>query len=298
MPIKTYCPACDAPVTAPATAAGETVDCCECGAEVKVPRAQSRSSDDDDRDDRPRARRRERDDQDDDDRPRSRTSRRQDDIDDRRKAGRRKRRKKSRLSPGVIIGVAGGGVFVLVSVVGLGAWLFFGRATPDRTIDGEAWYKAAGGDGLFTAHFPGDKPKYDKVGFRPPEFLAQKAGTTADELAWKMETWSRKDGGREYSVMLFTLPSKGASADAAARAAAATRVRPGAGVTVVVDETVTVGGHQGQRVVTRGGGEGKVALSFGIGSRQLLLVLVSGPESLDHTDPKVVTFLDNFSLNR
>jgi hypothetical protein len=187
-------------------------------------------------------------------------------------------------------------LFLLLA--GIGGWYFFLRTPPDRVIAGQDWYKATGGDGLFTAYFPGSKPKYDKVGLGPPEFLMRKSGVGAADLSWKMEGWIRKEGGREYSVYLFTLPNTGGNADGLAHVAAVSRVKPGPGVVGLVDEPVTVGGHQGRRIATRGEGEAKVAQSFAIGTRQWLLLVVAGPESLDPGDSKVVAFFDNFTIDR
>ncbi|HKB04115.1 MAG TPA: hypothetical protein VKD90_17970 [Gemmataceae bacterium] len=297
MPIKTYCPDCDAPVSAPNSAAGDRVDCPECGASVKVPR--KKAADAEDPRDRPRAGHpeRARRDDDEDDRSRSRSYRRRDDLDDRpRKDAKRKRNKKGQLSPALVIGLAGGGLLALLLLGGVG-WYLFLRAAPDKTINGEDWYKASGGDGLFTAYFPGSAPKYEKAGFEPPAILFKKGGLSRDDISWKMESWIRKEGGREYSVLLFTMPNHGGNADGLAQVAAVSRVRPGPGVVGLVDEAVTVNGHAGRRVATRGQGEVKVAQSFAIGTRQMILIVVTGPESLDPGDPKVVAFFENFTIN-
>jgi hypothetical protein len=293
MPIKTYCPDCDAPVSAPASAAGDQVDCPECGAPVKVPRSRPA----DDAGNRPRARSRERPDDDEGARSRGRSYRRRNDFDESpRRGGGRPRRKKARTGPALVLGLAAGGLLVLV-LLGIGGWYFFLRTPADKTIDGVDWYKATGGDGLFTAYFPGNTPKYEKAGFEPPAILFKKGGLSRDDIAWKMESWIRKDGGREYSVWLFTMPVHGGNADGLAQVATVSRVRPGPGVIGLVDEPVTINGHPGRRIATRGQGEGKVAQSFAIGTRQMLLVIVTGPEGLDPGDPKVVASFENFTIN-
>jgi hypothetical protein len=292
MPIKTYCPDCDAPVTAPTSAVGDTVSCEECGSPVKMPRARPRRREDDDRDDRPRRRDR----SDADDRPRPRGSR---DRNDRpRKGSERKRRKKAAMEKRLIIGLAAGGLLVVLAVLGVGAWFLFLHTPADKTIDGEGWYKASGGDGLFTAYFPGGKPKYEKAGFQPPEFLARKAGKNADDMGFKVESWTRKVDGREYSIALFTGPALGAAPDQAERAAALARVPAGPGVTVLADEMTTVNGEPARRLATRGARQGRVSLTLGIGNRQTLILVVTGPDTLTPADPKVAAFFDNFTLQR
>jgi hypothetical protein len=235
---------------------------------------------------------------DEDDRPRGRSYRRRDDADGpSRGRGKRKRKNTTRRSAGLVIGLAGGGVLILLLLAGIG-WYFFLRTTADKTIDGVDWYKATGGDGLFTAYFPGSTSKYEKAGFEPPAILFKKGGLSRDDISWKMESWVRKEGGREYSVWLFTMPNHGGNADGLAQVAAVSRVRPGPGVVGLVDEPVTINGHQGRRIATRGAGEGKIAQSFAIGTRQMLLVVVTGPESLDPADAKVVAFFEHFTINQ
>lgn len=262
-----------------------------------MPRAKGRAADRDDDDDRPRSRARPRDDDEDDDRPRSRGRDRDDRRDKSRNSGKKKGKKKGKPSPALILGLAGAALGALVIVGGLVGWYVLKNPpVPTKEIAGETWYEGKDPGGLVTAYFPGDKPKYDKVGFKPPAILAKQAGADPDELAWNMQTWTRTDGGREYMVMLFALPSRGSSPDLTQRLATASRIPPGPGVDVLVEEEVTIAGHKAQRLATRGGGVTKVALTFGLGSRHLLLALVSGGDQFDHTDLKVVAFFDNLTI--
>jgi hypothetical protein len=277
MPIKVYCPDCDAPFKAPTSAAGTRIECPECDALVRVPKA-SRS---DDTDDRPRRRSRDRDDA--DDRPRK----------GKKKAGKKKGKPNPKLMIGLIVG---GGIFLLLLLIGGGILIYQMMRTPaDKTIDGQDWYKASEPDGLFVAYFPGDKPKYEKVGFQPSAFLAKKAGRNADELGFSSQNWTRRDGGREYSISLLTVPGN-AAGNAAEQAAAQTRVPPGPGVTIVVDEQVTIGNRQARRLVTRAGDRGQASLFMGVGGRQMISIVVSGDASVDLNDPKVKAFFDNFTF--
>jgi hypothetical protein len=279
MPIKVYCPDCDVPIKAPTSTAGTRIDCPDCGARVCVPQADSgawgtrdpwprRSADRDDRDDRPW------------------------------KAGKKKGGKKKKgPSRGLLIGlIVGGSVFLLAVLVG-GGIIAYRMMQPDadKTIAGEGWYKADDPDGAFTAYFPGDKPKYEKHGFQPSAFLASKAGRKAEELGFSAKTWTRRDGGREYSISLLTLPGDGSS-DAAERAAAQVRTPPGPGVTVALDDTVSLGNRQARRLVIRNGNKGQASLFLGIGGRQFLAVVVSGDGSVDQNDSKVKAFFDNLTV--
>jgi hypothetical protein len=282
MPIKVFCPDCDFSIKAPMSAAGTKVDCPECGALVRVPRAAtSKSRPSDDRDDRPDPPRRRRDDE--DDRPR--------------KSKKKAAKKKARPNKALLIGlIAGGGVFLLILLVVGGIVVYqMTRPKPDKEIAGEGWFKADDPDGLFTAYFPGDKPKYEKVGFQPSEFLAKKAGRDAGELGFSSQNWTRRHEGREYSISLLTLPGS-AAGDAAEQAAARARTPPGPGVTVAADDQVTVGARQARRLVTRAGNKGQASMFMGVGGRQALVIVVAGDTSVDHNDPKVKAFFDNFTF--
>jgi hypothetical protein len=121
---------------------------------------------------------------------------------------------------------------------------------------------------------------------------------SAFSLPWSTHTWTRKHKGREYDILLFKLPSRGAEPGLAEKAAAQARVPPGPGVAVLAENEVNVGGHAGKLPVTRGGGATRVALLFGLGTRHLLNVVVSGDGSLDPKDPEVAAFLENITPNR
>jgi hypothetical protein len=279
MPIRFFCPECDARVSAPEDAAGDYVDCRKCGIEVRVPKARGR----DDEDDRPRSRNRRR--KDEDARP-SRSS----------KA--RGKKKKSRLP--VILGLVGAGVLALVIIGGGIAMYFFVWHNPSDTkkIAGETWYKPDEKSSMFTAYFPGGTPDYDKVGFKPPAILAKHVGDP-EELAWSIQSWVRKHDRREYAVFLMKMPSKGQDADFMARMSAVRRENQplGAGVQILSDEPVTVTGNQGRRIVTRGSGESRATLTFPLGTRHILVMYVTGNDNFDHTDPKVAAFFDNLVIN-
>jgi hypothetical protein len=281
MPIRFFCPECDARVSAPEDAAGTYVDCRKCGTEVRVPRARGRDRDLED---------------DEEVRPRSRRPRRDDDRDSRPGSGRGK--KKSKLP--LILGLVGAGVAAMLLIGGAIAIYVYAWSDPAGTkkIAGETWYKPDETSSMFTAYFPGGKPDYDKVGFKPPAILAKHAGDP-EELAWSMQSWVRKHGRREYSVFLFKMPAKGQDADFMARMTAVTRdnQRLGAGVKILSDEPVTVTGNQGRRIVTRGGGESRATLTFPLGTRHILVMYVTGSDDFDHTDPKVAAFFDNLVIN-
>jgi len=117
--------------------------------------------------------------------------------------------------PVVRVGIIGGGIVTLL----LGIWitiilLFFkgGQSDADKVIDGEGWYTASDPDGLFTAYFPVGKPNYEKLTFKPPEFIAKDAGTSVDNIVWKSQIWVRKENRREYSITLFDIPPPRADA--------------------------------------------------------------------------------------
>jgi hypothetical protein len=278
MPIKVYCPDCDVPIKAPASAAGTRVKCPDCGARVRVPDDDSSKSS---------ARN-----------PRPRRSDDDDDLDDRPRTSRKKKsRKKKGPSRKLVIGlIVGGSVFLFLVMVG-GGILAYRMMQPDadKTIAGEGWYKAQDPDGAFTAYFPGDKPKFEKTGFQPSAFLANKAGRKAEELSFSVKTWTRKDGGREYSIVLMKLPGD-SSGDAAEQAAAKVRIPPGPGVDVALDDTVVVGGRQARRLAVRKGDKGQVSVFLGIGGRQFLSAVISGDGSVDPDEAKVKAFFDNLTI--
>ena len=277
MPIKVYCPKCDEPIKARTSEAGTKIDCPECGALVRVPKA--------DRDDE------------DDDRPRRRSENREDRPRKARKGVSKK--KKAETNRKLLIGLMiGGGAFLFLAVL-VGGFIAYRMSLPDadKQMAGEDWYKVDDPDGMFTAYFPGDKPKYEKFGFQPSEFLAKKAGQRADELGFSTQIWTRKHDGREYSISVLTLPGSN-SGDAAEREAARTRTPPGPGVSVVLDDKVPVGNREARRLVTRSGNTGQASLVMGVGGRQILAIVVSGDGSVDHNDEKVKAFFDNFTFRK
>ena len=275
MPIKVYCPKCDEPIKARTSEAGTKIDCPECGALVRVPKA--------DRDEN------------DDDRPRRRT----DDRDDRPRKGRKGGgKKKAETNRKLLIGLMiGGGVFLMLIVL-VGGFVAYRMSLPDadKQMAGEDWYKVDEPDGLFTAYFPGDKPKYEKFSFQPPAILAKKAGRP-DELGFGTQSWERRHDGREYSIVLLTLPGSNSGTDAE-QAAARARTPPGKGVNVTIDDKVPVGNREARRLVTRSGNKGQASLVMGVGGRQILAIVVSGDGSVDHNDEKVKAFFDNFTFRK
>lgn len=92
---------------------------------------------------------------------------------------------------------------------------------------------------------------------------------------------------------------EGGSPTAAEDAFARTpRIAPGPGVTVVLEDTVALGPHEARRLVVRKDGKSQVSLMTGIGSRRVMLAMVAGDQSVDHTDPKVKAFFDNLTLRQ
>lgn len=294
MSIRTHCPDCDAPVTAPDDTAGYAIDCPKCGADVPIPR---RKRADRDETDRPK-RRPVRDDRaDGDDRPRAR-GRERDDGDDRPPKARSRGKKKRKASPALVIGLVGGGFLAFLLVLGVVGWLVFGRSSADtKEIAGEKWYKASDPDGVFSAYFPGGEPKSEKVAFRPPEFIVKKSGMSADEMAWSMQAWTRRHHGREYAVSVFTQPA-GSSPEDAARTVAVSRLQISPKIKVLVDDTITVGGHQGRRQCVQAGGKGEVFVIFPMGDRKVVMVSVSGSDTFDHEESKVKAFLNNLTFHQ
>jgi hypothetical protein len=258
-----------------------------------------RSSNRDEDDDRP-AKRRTAARDDDDDRPVKRRSSNRDEDDDRpRKSKKMSEKKKAEAKRRLMIRLLiGGGVAVFVLAL-VGGYIAYRMSQPDadKKIDGQEWYKADHPDGLFTAYFPGDKPKYEKTGFQPSGFLAKKAGQKAEELGFSSEIWTRKEDGREYSISLLTLPGSNTGTEAE-QIAARTRTAPGPGVNLVLDDHVQVGNRQARRLVTRKDNKGQASLTMGVGGRQLLSIVVSGDGSVDHNDPKVKAFFDNFTFHK
>jgi len=277
MPIKVYCPKCDEPIKARSSEAGTKIDCPECGTLVRVPKA-----DRDDEDDR--------------------TRRRSGDRDDRRRRGTKaggKKKKNPEANRRLLIGLMIGGGAFLVLLVMVGGFIAYRMSLPDadKEIAGEEWYKVDEPDGLFTAYFPGDKPKYERFGFQPSEFLAKKAGQRADELGFGTQAWERRHDGRQYTISLLTLPGSNSGTEAE-RVAARTRTSPGPGVNVVLDDKVPVGTREARRLVTRSGNKGQASLVMGVGGRQMLAIVVSGDGSVDHNDPLVKAFFENFTFRK
>ena len=248
----------------------------ECGAPVRVPRSDRRDNDDD----QPRRR------WENDERPRKG-----------RKAGGKKEKAEAnrRLLIGLMIG---GGVFLFLVVL-VGGFIAYRMSLreADKQIAGEDWYKVDEPDGLFTAYFPGDKPKYEKFGLQPSVFLAKKAGQRAEELGFSTQSWERKHDGRRYTIVLLTLPGS-ASGTEAERIASQTRTPPGPGVTVAIDDKIQVSNREARRLVTRSGDKGQASLFMGVGGRQALVIVVSGDSSIDQNDPLVKAFFDNFTFRK
>ena len=278
MPIRFFCPECDARILASEDAAGEYMDCRKCGAEVRVPEPRSRDVDRDD--DRPRSRRR-----------------RDDDRDDRDSRRGKARGKKTKSKLPLILALVGTGVVGALMIGGAIAVYRYASSDPPGTkkIAGETWYPPDEKSSLFTALFPGDTPEYDRFAVKPPAILGNRFGDGQD-MALSMQSWVCAHGRREYSVFLFKMPNSGRHQDNFAQVMARGG-RAADGVRVVSDEQVTVSGHAGRRIVTRGGGRSTAAMSFLVGDRQELVIFVAGSDDFDHTDPMVAAFFDNLTIN-
>ena len=331
MPIAVACPACGAKITAPDAAAGRRAKCPRCQGPVTVPAPAADPGfevlDDDspaappappakpkarvavavavadDEDDAPPPKPKGRVAVTDDDAPPESRSPAddEDDEDDRPRPKKSKKGGKGKPKAGGIPTwalAAAGGVFLLFVLAGGGVaiWLMTGPPPPDKVMADAGWYKADEKDGWVTAYFPGRPAKYERTGFRPPDFLAEKAKMKADDLAWSMQTWTRRDAGRDYYVMFFSLPAAGAKPGVAEEAIARTRIPAGPGVEVLVEDDISVGGYRGRRIVTRGGGESRVAYVLGVDGHRLLVASVGGPGTFDQTDPKVAAFFGNLAI--
>jgi hypothetical protein len=284
MPLKLRCPQCDASVKARESDAGSRVECPECEALVKVPKAaaeRSRSRDDED------------------DRPRRAASRYDEDDDNRRRH--KLKGKKKKPSRGFVIGVVAGGVALILLLLiggGIGAYYYF-KPKGDKIINGEEWFKVQDSDGILEAYFPGSRPEFEKYGFEPSNFLAQKAGKkSGEELGFNVKMWTRREGGREYSITLVKFPEGGNPKGAEEAFSKTPRIPLGPGVTVLADDTVQVGGHDARRFVVRKDNKGQVSLMMGIGSRRVLMVLVAGDQTVDQNDLKVKAFFENLTVKQ
>ena len=295
MPISLSCPECDSPQTVPDESAGTTFDCQKCGVPFLVPEEEALPVVElvDDEPARPAVRPQVvEDDAESNDQP----------VEVKVKKKKKKKKAKQGMNPAVKWGLLACGVVGLLTVLVIGGYNLFRSppVPPDKEIAGEGWYKVQEKDDWFTAYFPGGQPEYEKHGFQIPQFLADKANAKSEDLGWNIQMWNRKDGGREYGIFLFALPAKGSESDPklAEQAAARTRLAPGPNVVVKVDDKVTVGKRTGRRFAVQGGSETKVSMLFGLESHHILGVMVTGPDAFDHTDPKVVAFFENFTLNR
>jgi hypothetical protein len=202
--------------------------------------------------------------------------------------------------PVVRVGIIGGGIVALL----LGIWitiilLFFksGQSDADKVIDGEGWYAASDPDGLFTAYFPVGKAKYEKLTLKPPEFIAKDAGTSVENMVWKSQIWARKENGREYSITLFDIPAQGPMRDAAQRAVAASQAQP-PGYAVIHDDFVQFGAYQAKRLCVGDAHHGKFSLLINTGPRQVLIIHLSGSETVRPADPKLKAFFENVTIHR
>jgi hypothetical protein len=164
----------------------------------------------------------------------------------------------------------------------------------DILIAGEPWYKVDDADGMFSAYFPGDKPKYEKHGFDPTILVGKKKDL---ELSFSAQTWVRKHDGRQYGIGVMTLPGE-TTGDAAERVVSNSPFPPpGRGAEVLLDDRIPIGGRQAHRIVTRAGSRAQVAAFVGVGSRQCVGLFVTG-EFKDQNDPKVQAFFENFQLKK
>ena len=321
MPIKLRCPKCDASIKARDSEAGERIECPECEVMVRVPsatperskrrdddeetdrpRKKSKANYDEDEDDvRPRKKSKVNNDEDDDDRPRRKSKANYDDDDEDDRPRRNKpKRKKQQSKRGLMMGlVVGGSLFLLLLLVGGGILVYqLMKPKPDKVINGEDWYKVEDADNILTAYFPGNRPEFEKFGLEPSAFLAKKAGQKAEDLSFGTKSWIRKDDGREYSILLMKLPA-GDGPNAAEQAFAnSPRFPPGQGVTVLLQDEVSLGTHPARRLVAQRGNKSQVSLMAGIGNRHVILVMVTGDKNVNHNDPKVKTFFENLTIKQ
>ncbi len=244
---------------------------------------------------------RDRDDDVDDDTPaRPRKRERDDDDDDRPRKKRKKAKKPQGLTRGqkqmIIVGGIGAFVLLLILVGGVfGLLALFPK--PDKTINGEGWYMGQEDvNHTVTAYFPGGKPQYEKHGMKVPAALAQMSGATSEELSWNVRLWETKHKGREYSMFLWTFPSKGADPGLMERTVLGQRLpEPGGGVTQQ-EERISVNDKPARRVVVQGPKGSAVYITMATADNQMFSAAVSGPGKFDHTDPMVQTFFDNLTV--
>jgi hypothetical protein len=293
MPITVSCPACGSVHTAPDAAAGRTLNCRKCRAQIAIPAAEEEVVEFEPAEDEPV-----------EVEPEAEPAATPGSAVAQPKAKKKKKKAKAPakrgMSPLVKWGLLGGGAFALLVALGVGAYFAFRAAAPppDKEMAGVGWYKAEDHDGSVTAYFPGGKAKYERVSFNADNLAKLAGAKEAVGMNWRMETWERKEGKRKYTAFLFTLPS---SADAPPRLAEQTlakmRVPVGPGVEVKVQDDVKVGAYPAKRVAIQQGGGSKVSLAIGAGQNRMAGAMVEGDELFDHTDPVVAAFLENFTLN-
>lgn len=196
--------------------------------------------------------------------------------------------------------VAGGGLLLLLLLVGggiLAYYLFSSKG--DKQINGKDWYKVEDADNIIVAYFPGGRPELEKVEVGPPAFMAKKIGKNPDDLTFGTKSWTRKDDGREYSLLLMKFPDGGGGQnDMEGAFAKSSRIPPGPGVDVVRDDTIMLGNHQARKLVVRKGNKNQVSVMAGIGNRYVLMAMVSGDKNVTHDDPNVKAFFENLTIKQ
>lgn len=238
-------------------------------------------------------------DDEDDDTPRKRNRERDDDDDDRPRKKRKKSKKPKGMSRGqkqlLIFGGIGAVVLLLALVGGVFAVLAM-FPKPDKTMAGVGWYEAHEEvNHTVTAYFPGQKPEYEKHGMKMPAGLAKLGNSTSEELSWNVKTWESKHAGRQYTVLLWTFPSKGSEPGMMESTVLGQRMPAEAGVQKT-EEQITFSGRQARRVTVRGKEKSTVYVMTATGDNQMCIVSVYGPGQFDQTDPLVTAFFDNVTV--
>lgn len=206
----------------------------------------------------------------------------------------RRANKKKRTKAGsrLVLWVALGGVALvaLLGCGGVGVWALFFRKDP--SVGPGGWAKFQHADGVFTAAFPGGRPEYESVGSKPPN-MNLPGGKNLKDMILKIEAWVREEKGREYAVVLVTVPAnpvpgqvQGSMNDVLLTGAKSVEARP-----------VEANGWRGERRVLRTASQTLDAHVDPLAGKYMLKVTVKGDEKLDPDDPQVAEFFERTKPN-